>query len=47
MKQQKITLDEIKMNELFDEILCNYKMEYGNYGGAGCDFSISITNKKD
>ena len=44
---QKVTLDEISMNTLFDTIieLTDYTMSYGGYGGAGCAFSISIRAK--
>ena len=42
--EQKICLNEINMNTLFDNIInCfDYTMEYGWYGGEGCEFSISI-----
>lgn len=41
---QKVTLDEISMNILFDNILnyFDFRMEYGNYGGERCEFSIRI-----
>lgn len=44
---QKVTLDEISMNTLFDTIieLTDYTMSYGGYGGVGCEFSISIRAK--
>ena len=44
---QKVTLDEISMNTLFDTIieLTDYTMSYGGYGGVGCAFSISIRAK--
>lgn len=47
IRSQKVTLDEISMNTLFDTIieLTDYTMSYGNYGGVGCEFSISIRAK--
>ena len=42
IKEQKVVLDEFKMNELFDEVFSGYAIEYGYYGGAGCDFSLSV-----
>lgn len=41
---QKVTLDEISMNTLFDTLLnsFDFTMEYGYYGGEGCEFSIKI-----
>ena len=44
---QKVTLDEISMNTLFDTIieLTDYTMSYGSYGGVGCEFSIRIRAK--
>lgn len=40
--EQKITLDEIDVNELFFEIFYDSKIEYCAIGGKGCEFSISI-----
>lgn len=42
IKEQKCVLDEVTMNQLFDEILSGFAIKYGYNGGAGCDFSISI-----
>jgi hypothetical protein len=43
---QKWTGDETEVNMLFAEIFFNdVKIEYGNYGGDGCDFSINISEK--
>jgi hypothetical protein len=42
IEEQKVTLDEFKMNELFDDGLAGFSIKYGYYGGAGCDFSIRI-----
>ena len=42
IREQKVVLDEFKMNELFDEVFSEYDIEYGYYGGAGCEFSISV-----
>lgn len=41
---QKVTLDEISMNTLFDNVLnyFDFSMKYGNYGGEGCEFSIRL-----
>ena len=33
IEEQKVTLDEFKMNELFDTGLSGYAIEYGYYGG--------------
>ena len=45
---QKIFLDEISMNTLFDWYInyFDYTMGYGGYGGEGCEFSISIKKKR-
>ena len=42
---QKVVLDEIDMNELFDECLYSVGdlIRYWNLGGAGCEFSIGIS----
>ena len=47
IRSQKVTLDEISMNTLFDTIieLTDYTMSYGSYGGVGCEFSIRIRAK--
>lgn len=44
---QKVTLEEWSMNELFHEVLCftEHDLTYAALGGEGCDFSIEITNK--
>ena len=47
VQPQKITLDEFKMNELVEAYFDNFNFEYGNYGGAGCDFSLTLKSRKD
>jgi hypothetical protein len=43
---QKITVNEVDMNYLFSEVfLGNVDIEYGFYGGSGCEFSIVISEK--
>jgi hypothetical protein len=43
---QKITVSEVDMNYLFSEVfLGDVIIEYGFYGGEGCDFSINIKEK--
>ena len=42
---QKITLDEQDMNELFYEclhVLLDYRVEYSALGGKGCGFSLCL-----
>jgi hypothetical protein len=43
IEQQKVTLDEFKMNELFDQIFYIFKIEYGYMGGIGCDFNLKVS----
>ncbi len=46
--QQKITLDEFVMNNLFFNVIHRYfdfNLSYGGLGGEGCDFSLSIAKK--
>ncbi len=44
---QKIILSEQEANVLFSEIFMDYVIiEYGFYGGEGCDFSITIKGVK-
>lgn len=45
--EQIVSVNEINMNTLFDKVInCfDYTMEYGWFGGEGCDFSIIIKNK--
>jgi hypothetical protein len=46
---QKVTLDEVQMNELFYDILFNaldYNLEYAPLGGRGCGFALEMTAKK-
>ena len=47
--QQKISLDEINMNKFISLIVDMFDPEfafkYGNYGGAGCDFSLRLEKK--
>lgn len=45
--EQIVSVDEINMNTLFDRVInCfDYTMEYGWFGGEGCDFSIIIKTK--
>lgn len=47
IKEQKIDLNEFDVNILFDEFFClnNFHLEYGDYGGEGCCFSLSIRQK--
>ena len=42
--EQKITLDEWDMNDLFANVLryADYTLEYAWLGGKGCDFALSI-----
>ena len=47
IEEQKVTLDEFKMNELFDDCLSGFVIEYGYYGGYGCDFSLSIFDRQE
>lgn len=44
---QKVTLDEVSMNQLFAEVLrlFDYDIRYAALGGAGCDFAIELTAK--
>lgn len=43
IEEQKIILDEYKMNELFDTIFYMFKIEYACDGGAGCEFNINVS----
>lgn len=46
--EQKITLDEHCMNELFYEcfnVLLEYRVEYSALGGKGCGFSLCMYQK--
>ena len=47
---QKITLDEVSMNELFVEVIYpvfdRVKLEYAWLGGVGCDFSMRLVRTK-
>ena len=46
---QKVTLDEVAMNEFMFDILNQYfsvDIEYAALGGAGCDIAFNITNKQ-
>lgn len=43
---QKISLDDIAMNELFDSLLnelFNLELRYATLGGTGCEFAIEVT----
>lgn len=43
---QKVTLDEWHMNELFNEYLMylpGVSLKYAPLGGAGCDFTLELT----
>jgi hypothetical protein len=44
--EQKISLGEIDMNTLISLIMnvfeTQFVFKYGNYGGAGCDFSLRL-----
>ena len=42
IESQKVNLDEIAMNELFDEIFWIFDIEYACIGGAGCEFAINV-----
>lgn len=47
--EQKITLDEQDMNELFYEcfnVLLDYRVEYSALGGKGCGFSVCMYKKE-
>jgi len=41
---QKIVLEERDMNYMFSDffVYTDYKIEYGDIGGEGCDFSIDV-----
>lgn len=43
---QKMVLDEFEVNEIYSEFFYHCDIEYGCYGGIGCDFSITIKNHK-
>ena len=46
--QQKITLDEFAMNNLFFNVIYRYfdfDLFYYGLGGKGCDFSLTISKK--
>lgn len=45
IQEQKVVLDEFDMNTFYNEFFLDQdvKMEYGFYGGEGCDFSIMIS----
>ena len=42
---QKCTLDEEAMNDLFYNVITNfrYKLEYAALGGKGCDFALHVS----
>jgi hypothetical protein len=41
---QKITLDEIKINEFLSFLdSSEYVLSYGNLGGAGCELSLNMS----
>lgn len=43
---QKVTLDEWRMNELFNEYLMylpRVSIKYAALGGTGCDFALELT----
>ena len=48
--QQKITLDEVSMNELFSDVIFpvfgQVKLVHAPLGGAGCDFSMRLIRTK-
>ncbi len=45
---QKIILSEQEANVLFSEIFMDYVViEFGFYGGEGCDFSLTIKRIKE
>lgn len=46
ISEQKIVLNEINMNTLYTEVLFEYDVECGNYGGRGCEFSLNLINKR-
>jgi hypothetical protein len=43
IEQQKVTLDEIKINELFDQVFHIFKIEYACMGGVGCEFNLNVS----
>jgi len=43
IETQKVYLNEIDMNELFDGIFHMFSIEYAGMGGAGCEFSINVS----
>jgi len=43
IETQKVNLNEIDMNELFDEIFYMFNIEYAGMGGAGCEFSLNVS----
>jgi len=45
IKDQKSVLDEYCINELFDEFLWPFAIEYGHNGGVGCEFSLNIYSR--
>lgn len=43
---QKVTIDEVAMNEFFSDFLTELfkvEVEYAALGGAGCDFAMELT----
>jgi len=42
IETQKVNLNEIDMNELFDGIFHMFSIEYAGMGGAGCEFSLNV-----
>lgn len=42
IEAQKITLDEVNMNDLFSNLLMDFEISYGFAGGKGCDFAITL-----
>lgn len=45
IEAQKVVLDEYDMNNLFFNVLSNFKikLEYAALGGEGCDFCLKVT----
>ena len=46
IEKQKITLNEIDMNELFDEVFNIFDIDYACMGGKGCDFNINVSQSR-
>lgn len=45
IREQKCTLNELVVNELFAEHFYPFDIEYAYIGGVGCDFAINIYPK--